>query len=168
MAILPQLSIMPIKKMYQWIHKSASEDVAILIAASYDTACIEYPTNSHIEIFDDIDFECLGRSFTMAQARNYAEFIKSLPPSTQTFICACNAGESRSAALCAALCEYYNVDSSWIWDSPHYHPNMLVFDLFTQALGLKISDMQKDSLFFRNKQAFTHAISQARVNQTST
>ena len=41
-------------------------------------------------------------------------------------------------------------------------PNMLVFDLFTQALGVEIDGVQKDDLFIRNKRAFTDAIKQAR------
>ena len=85
-----------------------------------------------------------------------------MPASTKMIICACNAGESRSAALCASLCEYFGVDSRWIWDSPQYHPNMFVFDMFTQALGIEIDDAKKDDLYWRNRQAFLNAIKQAR------
>ena len=131
---------------------------AVLVAASYDLDAAKLPHNCVVEMFDDIDFDCPGRSITMEQAKNYATFVQELSHDTEIIVCACNAGESRSAALCAALCEYYNVDSAWIWDSPHFHPNMLVFDMFTQALGLYIDDNQKDALIQTNRAAFTNAI----------
>ena len=91
-----------------------------------------------------------------------AAFVRDQPPDIRTVVCACNAGESRSAALCAALCEYFRMDSDWIWSSARYHPNMLVFDLMTKALGVPVSDDRMDALFFTNRNAFAEAIRRAR------
>ena len=154
----PQLIVMPIKKMLEWVSTYENTRIAVLVAASYDLDFAKLPSNCVVEMFDDIDFDCPGRSITEEQAERYASFVQALPDDTEIIVCACNAGESRSAALCAALCEYYNVDSAWIWGSPHYHPNMLVFDMFTQALGLSIDDTKKDALFQTNRTAFINAI----------
>ncbi len=157
-----QLLIMPIKKMITWVNEHTDCTPGILVATSYATDYDQFPNNSIVEVFEDIDYECTGRSFTQRQAKNYANYIRKLPDSTDLIICACNAGESRSPALCAALCEYFGEDSSWIWDSPHYHPNIHVFDLFVRELGIEISDLRKDHLYLRNRQAFTTAIKNAR------
>ena len=154
----PQLMVMPIRRMLDWVSTQESKHIAVLVAASYDLDPAKLPPNCVVEMFDDIDFDCPGRSITEEQANHYAAFVQDLAADIETVICSCNAGESRSAALCAALCEYYNVDSAWIWDSPHYHPNMLVFDMFTQALGLCIDDNRKDALIQSNRAAFTNAI----------
>lgn len=158
----PRLQIMPIKKMIAWVNEHGDADVAILVASSYDVDSSQLPKNCISQIFDDIDYEVVGRSLTQNQAQKYADFIRTLPESNNLIICSCNTGESRSAALCAALCEYYHTDASWIWDSPKYHPNMLVFDLVTKEMGLAIDDTRMDELFWRNQHAFTLAINHIR------
>lgn len=167
MKTTPKLHIMPIKKMIDWVKAYDSKSVAVLVAASYELDFTKMPNQCIAEMFDDIDYECPGRSITNKQAEEYANFIRTLPDSTETIICACNAGESRSTALCAALCEYYSVDSSWIWESYLYHPNMLVFDLFTKALGVEVDDFRKDELFQKNRNAFSIAIKNARGDQNA-
>ena len=154
----PQLMVMPIKKMLEWVSTHENTHIAVLVAASYDLDAAKLPHNCVVEMFDDIDFDCPGRSIVEEQANHYAAFVQDLAADTEMIICACNAGESRSAALCAALCAYYHIDSAWIWESPRYHPNILVFDMFTQALGLYIDDTQKDALLQTNRAAFKNAI----------
>ena len=119
------LQIMSIKKMLDWIQLPGNNSIPALIASSHGCDQSSLPHNCHIELFEDVDYECAGKSFSWEQACNYADFIRNLPNGTKMIICACNAGESRSAALCAGLCEYYEYDSSWIWDSPLYHPTCL-------------------------------------------
>ena len=126
-----KLQIMPIKKMLNWVQLPGNNSIPVLISASYDCDQSRLPPNCHMELFEDVDYECAGRSISWEQAGNYATYVRNLPNGTEAIICACNAGESRSAALCAGLCEYFQLDSGWIWDSTEYHPNMLVFDMFT-------------------------------------
>lgn len=159
---VPCLKIMPIKKMIEWVNTCGKTNVAVLVASSYDVDCAKLPSNCVVQVFDDIDREVAGRSLTQEQAHTYASYVQSLAANIDMIICACNAGESRSAALCAALCEYYGVNSDWIWDSPYYHPNMYVFDLLTKELGVEVADFQKEELFFRNQKALTIAIKRAK------
>lgn len=155
---VPCLKIMPIKKMIEWVNACRETNVAVLVASSYDVDCAKLPSNCIVQVFDDIDCEVAVRSLTQEQAHAYAYYVQNLPANIDVIICACNAGESRSAALCAALCEYYGVNSDWIWDSPHYHPNMYVFNLFAKELGVEVADIRKEELFFRNSRAFSTAI----------
>ena len=162
---VPCLKIMPIKKMIERVNTCRKTSVAVLVASSYDADCIKLPDNCIVQVFDDIDYEVVGRSLSQEQAQTYASCVQSLPANIDVIICACNAGESRSAALCAALCEYYGVNSDWIWASPHYHPNMYVFDIFTKELGVEVADIRKEELFFRNNKAFSMAIRRAKKRE---
>ena len=159
---VPCLKVMPIKKMIEWVNTCGKTNVAVLVASSYDVDYAKLPSNCVVQVFDDIDREVAGRSLTQEQAHAHASYVQSLAANIDVIVCACNAGESRSAALCAALCEYYGVNSDWIWDSPHYHPNVYVFDLFTKELYVEVSDTRKEELFFRNSKAFTTAIRRAK------
>lgn len=154
----PGLKIVAIRRLGEVLGGCDFGKTAVLVASSYDAPSVKLPPHSIVQIFDDVDYEIPGRSLSREQAQAYAGFVKGLPKDTETIVCACNAGESRSAALCAALCEYYGVDAGWIWDSPNYHPNMYVFGLFAEALGMKVDDEQLDALYYRNRKAFTDAI----------
>ncbi len=75
----PQLMVMPIKRMLDWVSTQESKHIAVLVSASYDLDATKLPQNCVVEMFDDIDFECAGRSITEVQAKQYASFVQSLP-----------------------------------------------------------------------------------------
>ena len=58
----------------------------------------------------------------------------------------------------AAVMQHFGLDDMQIWDNPHYHPNMLVFDLLTRELNVPVSDEDKDARLYENMQAFRTAI----------
>ena len=157
-----ELQIMPIKTMLQWAETHDVSRTAVLAATSYVTEQAALPARSIRQSFDDIDREVPGRSISREQAEAYADFVRALPPDTRRIICCCDAGESRSAAICAALCEYYGINADWIWDSPRYHPNMLVFRLMTEALGIRMDDLTADALLWRSRTAFEQAAKNRR------
>ena len=72
----PQLMVMPIKKMLEWVPVCSNKHVAVLVAASYDLDLSKLSDNCVVELFDDIDFECPGRSISEDQAKHYAKFVK--------------------------------------------------------------------------------------------
>ena len=49
----PQLMVMPIKKMLEWVSTHESIHMAILVAASYDLDAAKLPHNCVVEMFDD-------------------------------------------------------------------------------------------------------------------
>lgn len=98
----------------------------------------------------------------MVQAQTFAEFIKALDANvTDIYVC-CQAGESRSPGLAAAVYHYYGLDPHDVFSNPQYHPNVLCFRLLTEALGVPVEDGFIDQLIYENQQAFKLAIKNAR------
>lgn len=107
--------------------------------------------------YEDLDRQCSGRSFSSEDAKAFADFVKGLADA-DTLYCCCDAGESRSPAVAAAVMRYLGMDDMAIWRNPHYHPNMLVFALLMDAFHLSLSDGEKDYLLHTNQKAFRDAI----------
>lgn len=159
----PALHILPIKRLITVLAEGNHPAAAAIISCSspIDEEKILIP--HHIEIYDDIDCEVIGRSFSSQAADAIASFVSSLPDSiTDLFIC-CNAGESRSPAICAATLRHFGLDDMWIWKSVNYHPNMLVFQKMAAAYQHPISDDLADYLYYINKSAFEEQIKRARM-----
>ncbi len=72
--------------------------------------------------------------FTRALARTAADFIRSHLGDTQVLICQCQFGQSRSAAVAAAVAEYLGGKGRAIFDDPRYSPNPLVYARLLEAL----------------------------------
>ena len=151
------IQICPIKRLYQILaEESVGKCGAIISSASEIDAkkvrCIPYVFRQ----YEDLDCECPGRSFSKADAAAFADFIKNLEG--DVLYCCCDAGESRSPAVAAAVMRYFDLDDMQVWRNPHYHPNMLVFEMLGNALGASISDKEKDLRLYINKQAFRDTI----------
>jgi predicted protein tyrosine phosphatase len=73
-------------------------------------------------------------------ARRILEFTEKNKNLADLFVVHCNAGISRSAGAAAALSHIYNEgDDSWVFRSPRYIPNMLVYKTIlkeAQKIGL--------------------------------
>ena len=106
--------------------------------------------------YEDLDYECPGRSFSQMDATAFADFVKNLE--ADVLYCCCDAGESRSPAVAAAVMRYFGLDDLQIWRNPHYHPNLLVFEMLAAALGAAVSDEEKDFRFYTNQKAFRDAV----------
>jgi len=107
--------------------------------------------------YEDLDYECPGRAFSRKDAACFAGFVRQLE-GDMTLYCCCDAGESRSPAAAAAVMRYLGMDDMEIWRDPHYHPNLLVYDFLTDALGVGVTDAEKDFRFFTNQKAFRAAV----------
>ena len=96
--------------------------------------------------FDDVDSDVfvdeLGRTpaekersrieakhymLTDNQAGDIAEFILSVKDKADLLICQCEHGQSRSAAVAAAVLEYLNKSGIEIFAHDNYYPNKMVF-----------------------------------------
>ena len=69
---------------------------------------------------------CNPHRFKPIHAELIYEFFRSIPDGADLFVC-CDAGESRSAAIAAALKVAQGESDAEIWNSPEYHPNPLVY-----------------------------------------
>lgn len=162
MTAMPQIHIVPIRKLYLILKESPAYHSAALIASSEPVDARKIPIPHIIQYFDDLDREVSGRSMTAAQAAEYARFAAGLDSTVHHIYCCCQSAQSRSAAMASALYRYYGDDalSCSIWENPLYSPNPLVFSLLCDALGVKIGDAELDVLIETNRQALRRAIRQ--------
>ena len=84
----------------------------------------------HVRAFHFLDTtdESNPYRFKPVHAELILEFFRSLPDGADLFVC-CDAGESRSAAIAAALKRLQGEDDSELWSSGDYIPNRLVYDI---------------------------------------
>lgn len=82
---------------------------------------------------DDNRFKLINEQ----QAQLIASFVRAMETVVQMFVINCDAGICRSSAIGAAIAEYLNQDSKWIWHSTLYSPNTTVYNLVAKALGVQ-------------------------------
>jgi len=131
---------------------------AAVLSSSTEPEASRLPKISYVfRQYEDLDYECYGRSFSSEDAKAFADYVKGMA-NVDTLYCCCDAGESRSPAVAAAVMRYLGMDDMAVWRNPHYHPNMLVFAMLMDAVNLSISDEEKDYLLYTNQKAFRDAI----------
>lgn len=72
--------------------------------------------------------------FDYAMAEKIAEFVYRHKDEAKLFICQCEYGQSRSAAVAAAIAEHFDENGIRIFADERYYPNKIVFALTMQAL----------------------------------
>lgn len=72
--------------------------------------------------------------FSCAQAEDIAQFYFSICDKTDVLICQCEHGQSRSAAVAAAILEYRSRRGISIFADDRYYPNKVVFRRTLEAL----------------------------------
>ena len=92
---------------------------------------------------EDFDYETGGafafRLFSEDQARRIADFVYRHLEDTAVFLCQCHFGQSRSAAVAAAVKEHFDHNGIEIFadELGRYCPNVLVFRKTLKALNEK-------------------------------
>lgn len=153
------IQVCPIKRLYQTLANGNTEKCGAIISSASEIEVSRLQGISYVfRQYEDLDFECPGRSFSQSDAAAFADFLKRLETGIDTLYCCCDAGESRSPAVAAAVMRWLGVDDMPTWQNPHYHPNMLVFAMLMDAFDLPISDEEKDLLLYTNQNAFRDAI----------
>ena len=77
--------------------------------------------------------------FQNHHANSIVSFLSRTDANEDVFVC-CDSGQSRSAAIAAAVLLAIGETDQNIWNSTEYHPNLLVFRKMCVALGLDISE----------------------------
>jgi predicted protein tyrosine phosphatase len=72
--------------------------------------------------------------FTDTQANQIAEFYLSIKDKAEVLICQCEHGQSRSAAVAAAIMEYRSKSGIDVFAADGYYPNKRVFRKVLKAL----------------------------------
>ena len=154
-----KIKICPVKTLYRLHGEGKTGRCAAVISASAEVEADRLPGIPYVFLqYDDVDAPIPGRSFSEADAVRILAFLQKLDSETDAIYCCCDAGQSRSPAVAAAICRRWGQDDSHIWNNPNYAPNMLVFDLLTRAFGLPVSDGEKDALLYTNRKAFRDAV----------
>ena len=85
--------------------------------------------------FDDTDSCGQNRNpMFVSDAQKIARFVNLWKNGVDTIIVNCEAGQSRSAGVAAAILKYFNGDDWQIFDNKRYTPNMRCYRLVLQAL----------------------------------
>ena len=152
------VQICPIKRLYQILAEGNIGKCGAIISSASEINAEKLRAIPYVfRQYEDLDYECYGRSFSSEDAKAFADYVKGMAD-VDTLYCCCDAGESRSPAVAAAVMRYLGMDDMAVWRNPHYHPNMLVFAMLMDAVNLSISDEEKDYLLYTNQKAFRDAI----------
>ena len=130
-----------------------------LISSSYELN-IAVPIPYSFECYDDIDFDCLGRVFSVEAANRFARVIKE-NGSIQHFWCVCDGGVRRSAAVASSILRFWGrreEEISLIWNNPTKEANIWVYSAMCNALSVPVSDADLDLLIYTNRSAFRSAL----------
>ena len=71
---------------------------------------------------------------TRAQAKEIADFANEIQDNCERLIVHCEYGQSRSAAVAAAISKFFEGHDSGIHKNPAYHPNRTCFQYVLDAL----------------------------------
>ena len=107
-------------------------------------------------LFDDTTNKHNPGRFTQNMADAVLKKIKENADKNNIYIC-CDSGESRSMAIAAAVMRFYNRSDKIIWNNPHFHPNLLVYELMCKSMRLSCSKLR----LLYNKKVSDYALKKA-------
>ena len=99
--------------------------------------------------------------FRRSGAERIVSFLSREDANEDLFVC-CDSGESRSAAVAAAVRLAAGQDDLEIWKSTDYRPNGLVFGIMCAALGLDVSGEEIRRRIEISRAAVSRKIAQSR------
>jgi predicted protein tyrosine phosphatase len=100
--------------------------------------------------FDDVD-EGGHHCITFSQADEIAEFVLRVRKKVQRIIVHCEFGQSRSAGIAAAICQYLNKHDDGILVNRRYYPNKTCYHYMLSALKKRGSIFQRIRMIFMRK-----------------
>lgn len=134
-----RLFVCPIKTIIDEIEGSSAYYILCSVEEPYEN---DYP-NSIAVAFLDTEVPSHPRAFTQEMANQIIDFFKSTPSDADVFVC-CDSGESRSAAIAAALMRSQGLDDQVIWQEKHYHPNIYVYSVMCKSLDLSLHSSKNE------------------------
>lgn len=143
-----KVEIHSIQSLKRRAHKPFAPGTALISIGDFGTELppLEYKPAHILRLeFDDvtlseIDYESSGqhafRLFSEDQANQIADFVYRYWENCETLLCQCHYGQSRSAAVAAAIKEhfYHNGIEIFADEQERYCPNVYVFHLTLRAL----------------------------------
>ena len=143
-----KIEIHSIQSLKKRAHKPFAPDTALISIGDFgkELPLLEYKPAHILRMeFDDvtpseIDYESSERYafrlFSEEQANQIADFVYRYWENCETLLCQCHYGQSRSAAVAAAIKEhfYHNGIEIFADEQERYCPNVYVFRLTLRAL----------------------------------
>ena len=155
-----EIQICPIKKLYMIAEDADMNDVAVIAVSSREIHKEKFDEffSALCFNFDDIVATGTTTSFNNDIAKEIAQYVKKLPASLDTLFVCCDFGQSRSAAMAAAIMRYNGLDDMKIWKDPNYCPNPLVYKLLCLAFGINVTDDELAKKRNENEKALYNVI----------
>ncbi len=159
-----EIHICPVKRLYDIAAEADLSDCAALLVSSYDIHLEKLHPLCRIAVFHfaDVSDPQAADALRADTAQTIAAFVERLPPGLDTLFVCCDSGESRSAAMAAALLRRRGENERRIWQNPHYHPNPLVYRRLCAAFGLAVSEAELNALAALNRDALRRTIEASR------
>ena len=151
-----KIAIMSRKRIEKMAQQPFPERTAVISITDSDALPVEFPNAPDFLLalaFDDVDpksdllnellqdfpdFQYEFQIITEQQAEKIANFSKIMYISADLLICQCEFGQSRSAAVAAAIMEHFSGNGIDIFSDDRYCPNKYIF---RKVLG-KLQEMQ--------------------------
>ncbi len=128
--------ISPIKAILPYLD---APDVDYILCTSEPLPLFNARKNVLLLRFADVTDGKRQDAFQPWQAEAVCNFLRHTPSANDLFLC-CDSGESRSAAIAAAILLAQGQSDLHIWSSAEYHPNEYVFKIQCAALNVDISE----------------------------
>ncbi len=151
------------QKQLQYLLKTGAidgEDSFALISSSYPLTMEQADRILHsFYAYEDLDYDCPGRSLTPELARSMARDIRAHSGVPHWYF-VCDGGVRRSAAICCAALRYWGREQEEleIWGNPQKEPNVLVYTMVCEALGIAVADEDLDYRIHVNRSAIRAAL----------
>ena len=157
-----EIEVCPVKKLYDIAYDGDMSQVSAIVISSYEVKKDLLCGFQSLLVLHFADTEDGTRQdcFDEKRADEIADFVNSLPEDTDTLFVCCDRGESRSAAVAAAILRYNDENEYALWDNPAYHPNPLVYRL----TRLAFLSYEVEKRVERSKTALSRLINSKRNN----
>lgn len=157
-----ELRVTSIKEAKRSLNTLKLSNIKAIIISSYkdDIDTISDENKLLIE-FDDLNYQCQN-SFNRNLAKKIKEFIAKIDLDKNKLYVCCDSGESRSSAVAACILRKYGENENKIWKDASYHPNILVYRILCEELGLKNSRIRLRYKAYINNKALQNKINSAK------
>ena len=158
-----KLRICPIKRLFSVLETLENkDDIAAIICTTEPVPKAKLSGIRCVHVsFSDITASKRFDAFRPEKAHRIKRFVKNLKDTNVLYVC-CDSGESRSAAIAAAILRYWGKDEMAIWRNVRFRPNPLVYHLQSKAFKCPSSKLRAVLLSKYNKWLFRKQIKMQR------
>ena len=142
-------------KLYELPFDLPQERNAVIICTDRKNEYLQNYKGNKLDIaFYDVEDPSVIGAFETAHAMAIIKFINRLPDEvTDLYIC-CSKGQSRSAAVAAAILRMSGRSDDPVWLNPFYNPNSLVYYRLCKQAGIPITSEEVQLRKEQNEKAY--------------